>query len=206
MKPVSNFELLIGRIAPGPVSPLNRRIVQGYFLTITNLEDHPVQLVISMTSTAGGGQRQLDVGMPNTLSNTNVVFDNGVGNDTAIPCVVALNTVDIIVYRTQTDNPAPANNLLPIKPKQTMLFTLLPNVRAYNFGDSTSNSLEIRGFVEVRQEYDANGNPPAAPAKMIVTAEHRGTFLDNNFPNAGDYDQISYTVPFGSGAAVQEIN
>ena len=198
---ISNFELLIGRIAPGPASPLNRRVVQGYFLTITNLDNRPVQLVIKMTSPAGGGTRQLDIGLPATASNTNVVFDNGTSNDVAIPCVITPSAVNTIAYRTQTDNADPLKNLQPIQPQQTMLITVLPNVGSFNF---SGLGIEIRGYLEIRQEFKADGTLQP-PAKLVITAEHRGTFLDNNFPGIGDYDQISYALPFGNGAAVQEI-
>ncbi|MGB0563554.1 MAG: hypothetical protein ACPGVO_17380, partial [Spirulinaceae cyanobacterium] len=44
---VSTFELLVKRIAPQqvlpvPVQPVARRVVQGYFLTITNLESESI--------------------------------------------------------------------------------------------------------------------------------------------------------------------
>lgn len=203
---VSSFELLINRIAPGPSSPLNRRIVQGYFLSITNFENRDVQLAIRFTASSTGNAtadalRDL---IPGT--NANLVFDNAQQNNLTLTLLDFTSVVNgsqgftnTRVFQTPLITIA-VNSIPTIKSKQTALIALLPIVTP-SIAANPNPSLEIRGCVEL---FQVMGFPPA---QVLLNAEHRGTFLDNDFGVAGsppsaaeqDFDQISYSLALASG-------
>lgn len=199
---VSNFELLISRIAPvpsaGPNPPFNRKVVQGYFLSITNLDEtRDLKLnVVIVSSKATGADINRDF-IP--ITNASVIYDNAptVQNNVSLP-LVATNPVNAFVNTFRTEN-MPA-----IKPLQTVLVAILPNAM---LAGNPITSLEIRGHVRLHQVPNANGSMPAN-IKVMLSAECRGTFLDENAQtptSSFDFDQIAYSLEIASGAALNNL-
>jgi hypothetical protein len=194
---VSTFEVLVKPIAPRMVgnAPLNavaRRVVQGYFLTITNLES--VDLTFRL---------EFRISTPNPADPDRTLFNN----------------VDLVF------DIAGANNVIPLSGNatsstfggsfrlpagQTASVQLLPKPNLFGQVDP---DFEVRGYVVLRLPA-LRGNPgfffepqTAAPAKVLLSPEVRGTFLPNNFPAVltGDFDQISYALAIASGKALNEV-
>ncbi len=198
---VSTFELLIKRIAtvppaiPANISSVFRRVVEGYFLSISNLQsDRSIKLALRINISLDSGNRVI------SNANTQCFFDVN-------------STNNAVLGLTDITPAAPANikifrsDFFTIPPRQTGLVTLLPNV--IPFLNVPNPELEIRGFIEVVQ---ARGNiikgTPAS--EVLLTPEIRGTFLDNDFPsivptNELDFDQISYALPLSTGKAMNII-
>lgn len=207
---LTTFELLVKRIAPtpgGPANPANapfRRVVQGYFLTISHIpDDNSAALSLRMRFTTNIiGQDILDpnnrfyrglVGTSLANSNHSFVVDNaGVQTTTLLAALVPL-------VSSQPFESAP----FTIQPGQTISAALFPNV-GNPFVLSTEN-LAVRGYAEILTE---NGQP--ANEQLLISAEQRGTLLDNDYPvfnNADilDFDQISYSLPLAGGRALIRI-
>jgi hypothetical protein len=203
---VSTFELLVKRIAPlapgGVGNPVNapfRRVVQGYFLIITNLNPNRTAnffLRFTIPSLPAGGagafDREIDLsGNPNVRSG----YDVAAFNNVPLALSPAGGTADFKRFRTVRFSAGPL---------QTVSVNLLPNLG--NPAVLTNESLEVRGSVELFQAYGSiqdifNGVPAT---DVLLSAEIRGTFLDNDYPNnmVGtelDFDQINYGLPLASG-------
>jgi len=192
---VSNFEILVNRFGPAlppPAGNVFRRIVQGYFLTVTNLEPKRIlSLYTKFTTTAATGNRAL------SPSNLTCLFDNGmINNDprTINPSVVyALSGALMTTVQS-----------FKLKPKETCLLAFLPKTDPLTLQNA---DVEYRGYVELFQTFSVKNKPSA---KLLITPEYRGTYLDNAFPNPDladelDFDQLAYSVPLSSGQALNTV-
>lgn len=203
---VSTFELLVKRIAPlapgGVGNPVNapfRRVVQGYFLIITNLNpSRTANFFLRFTipslpaGNPGAFDREIDLsGDPNVRTG----YDVAAFNNVPLALSPAGGTADFKRFRTVRFSAGPL---------QTVSVNLLPNLG--NPAVLTNENLEVRGSVELLQAYISfqdflNGVPAT---DVLLSAEIRGTFLDNDYPNnmVGselDFDQINYGLPLASG-------
>lgn len=208
---VSNFELLLNRIANGgdpnlPSNVLFRRVVQGYFLTISNPNPTTITFQLRFTTNAA---TNTDFGDPN-----NAWYRGFVGSSVG-------NANHVLVVNREPDSIASVNNIqqgflptgtvfgaarqfLPDAPLatiqilggQTFSIALLPNT-SNPLVLGTAN-LAIRGYAEILVN-------PVVNLELIVSAEHRGTFLDNDYPSDSaesmDFDQIAYALPMFSGGS-----
>lgn len=197
---VSHFELLVKRIAPiaGSASaPLNapfRRIVQGYFMTITNLDTRTVNLRLRTTIPIGNPPIDREL-VPGAAGNVGTGFDVASSNNVNLSFAATTPLPNAKRFRTQ---------FFSIKANETVSINLLPNVANTLAGEN----LEVRGFSELIQERVGiqqlfNGVPAA---KLLVSAEYRGTMLDNDYPTGStsndlDFDQIAYSMPLSTGQA-----
>jgi hypothetical protein len=213
---LTTFELLVKRIAPtpgGPANPANapfRRVVQGYFLTISYLNDAaapaPLSLKIRFTTNVIN-ENILDPNnrfyrglIGNTPANSNHAF---VVDNAGVQTTTFLNALAVPPGSTaqQLETVAAAN--FNIQPGQTISAALFPNV-GNPFVLNTEN-LAVRGYAEI---LTANG--PAANKRLLISAEQRGTILDNDYPvfnntDVLDFDQISYSLPLAGGDALIKI-
>jgi hypothetical protein len=197
---ISTFELLAKPIAPVPglpanIRPVARRIVQGYFLTISNLEAFEVEYRIQFTI------RKPTVPNPNrVLLNNAVIFLDSVNDNTSIPLIKDADVAQTENYRAN----------FRIRGRNTASFQLLPRVPQV----LTASLLEVRGFVSLFRRRTNAG--PLSPVKVLLNPEIRGTFLPRNFPPVSappadadtefDFDQINYTLAIASGKAFNEIS
>jgi hypothetical protein len=190
---ISTFEILTAPIAPvmglPPVLlPVARRIVQGYFLTISNLEAFSVVYRIDFT-----------VSLPVAADPNKILLNNAVllvdfeGPNTNVPLTQVPGQPE--VYRAFFTIPAQKTASVQLLPK-------LPDVL-------NPGLLEVRGYVSLSRA--VFGFPPESfpPVRVLLNPEIRGTFLPNNFPSVVptelDFDQINYTLAIASGKGLNEI-
>lgn len=244
MKTISNFELLVKRILPlAPFSNQNdapntvaRRLVQAHFLTISNLElDRPVYFSLSyyvaninnnnlrglIYNSAGGA----------VTRNFELVYDgNGIDNASVNSGVTQVNSVITAVPLNRIFTITKTRNLI-IAPGETAMLAIFPNITPFERTPEVINILdpsitpspqfEVRGFIKIQQESNAEGetNPYINKlANVLITSEHRGTFLDNDFPNftervlstgariGMDFDQLSYALPLAEGKSLYTLD
>jgi hypothetical protein len=163
-----------------------RRIVQGYFLTISNLEAFDVQYRIQFTVSLPA------VPNPNkTLLGNAAIFLDSEGDNT--PVALIQDATQPEIYRAR----------FTIRARKTASFQLLPILP----GVLAASMLEVRGFVSLFRRRIFPGLLP--PVKVLLNPEIRGTFLPNNFPAPPntelDFDQINYTLAIASGKGLNEI-
>ncbi|MGB3309675.1 MAG: hypothetical protein WBG32_02110 [Nodosilinea sp.] len=200
---ISTFELLVKRIAPPPATPtVARRVVQGYFLTISNLEDKELLYTLDF-----------HISLPNppdpdrTLAGNAVVLVDVAGANQSLTLSPASATVSTTRFSTS----------FRLGAKQTASLQLLPNLTPALLA-APNPDLEVRGFVRLRLPavFSNAGRPfplfrrvpqSDSPVKVLLNPEIRGTFLPNNFPGGdGDFDQINYPLPLASGKSLNEIS
>ncbi len=185
---LSTFELLVKRIAPPPApASVARRVVQGYFLTLTNLESRDltfrVRFNISRPNPAGDPDRTL-------FDNVDLIYDIAGANDLIPLTGNAASTVFGGSFRV----PARQTASVQLLPKQSLFGAANPD-------------FEVRGFVTLRLPRLRGMAQSPTPAKVLLNAEVRGTFLPNGFPDGTleDLDQINYSLTLASGKALNEI-
>lgn len=191
---ISTFEILTAPIAPvmglpPELLPVARRIVQGYFLTISNLEAFSVVYRIDFT-----------ISLPVPANPNKILLNNAVllvdfeGPNTEVPLTQQLPAKPE-VYSGFFTIPAHKTASVQLLPK-------LPDVL-------DPGMLEVRGYVSLSRA--VFGFPPESfpPVKVLLNPEIRGTFLPNNFPSVVptelDFDQINYTLAIASGKGLNEI-
>lgn len=177
---ISTFEILLKPLAPGP-NPPARTIIQAYFLTITNLSEDAVDLDVNFTSTTPG----ID---PDENNNVITFFD-----------ITGVNTVSTL--SNVPGDPIRKRRTVNIPSRDTGLLILQPNV--FDSAVLDSANLEFRGYVEI---FVNEFSPLNNPQTLIVTPEHRGTFLPANLdempppqPEDLDFDQLAYSLPVVGG-------
>jgi hypothetical protein len=216
---LSNFEILLSRIAAPsdstiPLSAPFRRVVQGYFLTISNLASNgaAVNFELVFTINFTNVTSVANLSDPNNAFFRSFVSDSGVANPLATSNhVLVINkepnnttgtpglTQEVLLgpFGPGPDSHQFRSKTITIGIGQTFSIALLPNTS--NPFVLSPSSMAIRGYAEIEEV-------PAAGAKtLIITAEHRGTFLDNNYPSSSnetmDFDQIAYPMPMFSGGS-----
>jgi hypothetical protein len=194
---ISTFELLAKPIAPvmgtpPALLPVARRIVQGYFLTITNLESFEVEYRIQFTI-----RKPNPANANRVLLGNAVIFLDSVNNNSPVTLIKDPDVGETENYRAN----------FRIRGRNTASFQLLPKLPDV----LTPGLLEVRGFVSLFRRRRFGG--PLSPVKVLLNPEIRGTFLPNNFPTPPfpapttplDFDQINYTLAIASGKGLNEI-
>ena len=191
---VSTFELLVKRIAPPPTDPtVARRVVQGYFLTIANLEDQDYTYRLDF-----------HISTPNppdpdrTLAGNAVVLFDIAGANNPLPLFPS--------------GPDTFSTTFLLPAKQTASLQLLPDLTPALLTQANPD-LEVRGFVRLRLPALFDGLPlplfepqSETPVQVLLNPEIRGTFLPNGFPpGGGDFDQINYPLELASGRGLNRI-
>jgi len=198
---ITTFELLVKPIAPpAPGNPaitaVARRVVQGYFLTITNLEDRNLRYRLDFTQS-----------IPNPANPERSLQDNA-------DLVVDIAGVNQVIPLQQSGNRFFARFDVPAG--QTASAQLLPRLTPARLTNPTPD-LEIRGFVSLALPALPAGTTgilrfirvpqSETPVRVLLNPETRGTFLPNDFPVAttGDFDQINYAMAIATGQALNEV-
>ncbi len=205
---VSTFELLVKRIAPKSALPLPeqavaRRVVQGYFLTISNLETKDLRYRLEFKISLPDNPAQPDAGSRVLEGNTALIYDIA-GNNTFL----SLTRVGTTGRYVSQEFTVPAQKTISVE--------LLPDVA--KFAMQAEPLLEVRGFVSLFLPRDFSGSTlvekifgkpqSAQPVNVLLNAEIRGTFLPNDYPdnpNSADFDQINYSLSLASGKALNQI-
>jgi len=207
---ISNFELLYKPIAPvvGPPAEIGRVAVQGYFLEISNLENRDI-ILIFRARTPVRDPAVDGVNTEFTATNNVVAYDITADNvfDTT------MTSAGMPTLRTQNGHYV---NCLILPAGQTASLAILPDVR--NLFANPVADLAIRGYTELLLSSNIDSFNPltfSAPesARILVSAEHRGTFIDPEFDPSNalnqpdlDFDQLAYSLLTANGKALQIIN
>jgi hypothetical protein len=208
MATISTFEMLFKRLTPlppgtpGTVAPIARRVLQGYFLTITNLENADYFYRVTF-----------NISFPDSNDPNKKLFNNHV----FITDVAGSNT--FVTLAGNANSTRYARNVT-VPARKTALVTLLPAIPAGgatidDFFATPNPQLEVRGYVELtlpRTGFsfpnNISGTPQSlTPVNVLVTAETRATFLPDNFPSANprDFDQVNSPLPLAEGRAQIQI-
>ncbi len=197
---VSNFELIYKAQAPVPPIgvPNVETVVQGYFLTITNLEDKALSYRVEFVTTpppATAPQRAL-----RTLADNTVVFVDSPGSDNAPGALTG--SIDDTIFRL--------NRFVRIPPNGTALIAVLPsifNLPGLDPTPITQPEFEVRGYVRLTLPALFQFGPGLflrpqsdVPVKVLITPQHRSLFLTPE-PANQITDQVVSPLPTASGAA-----
>jgi len=209
---ISNFELLLNPLAPtaGPAAEIGRVVIQGYFLEISNLESRDINLIFRTRTS-----------VKQTADSINSEFSTpvlGIANNIVVYDITQDNLPTISPYMILEGETIPGKQLghflpcLTLPAGQTASFAVLPNVQTLlPAPGSPPPDLVIRGYTELIQS-GATSSPPAS-ARVLVSPEHRGTFIDPDFDPTNfatqsdlDFDQLAYGLPTANGQAIQTLN
>lgn len=194
---LSTFELLVKRIAPlngdPAVTAVARRVVQGYFLTLSNLE------AIDLTF-----QLEFFISRPNPVDPDRTLD----GRADMIYDIAGANTPLFLYGGSGSSRFATA---FSVPAGQTISVQLLPKPLLFS---DLNPDFEVRGYVVLTLpalfdltsfSFKAQSNKPA---RILVNPEMRGTFLPNSYPAAlgGDFDQIDYPLAIASGKGLNAID
>ncbi len=217
-----------------------RKIVQGHFLTISNTElQRSIYFKVKYTygnnlpssSVAPDIERELKLAaFPPTSSpfNSVLAYDGG-----------SLNN-EFVVSSTATGVNIPGGDFFVVSTKnlrlragETGLLALLPFIQPTGENSLTdiTPSLEVRGFITIEQVADAQYINSAGvtitetnpfvnqPANVVISSEHRGTFVDNDFDGTKteivfgsgirvgfDFDQLAYALPLAEGKSLYTLD
>jgi hypothetical protein len=182
---VSTFEVLVKNQLP-PISALekiNRTVIQGYFLTIANVNFFPVTVSVVITVKFPSG------GVPADFTNFLSALDIS-GTNLFPPAPQATLTPEVSLTNNK------ARLTFTLEENTTGLLILQADITKSNIIDDAN--FEARGYVEVFLSSLSGDNE----ATLIVTPEHRGTFFKNikgeTLADVG-LDQIAYALPVRDG-------
>ncbi|WP_144036931.1 hypothetical protein [Synechococcus sp. MW101C3] len=191
MTVLSTFEILLKPQLPKDLTEkipalgkVTRVILQGYFLTVSNLSDKGVGLSVTFVTITPG----LDPSK--ILARFDVIGQNGPAS--------------------LTQDPPPANQPSPKKgdvvrtkfsiflnPHDTGLLIVQPDASKPNVLKAVD--FELRGYVEL----SLSASNMQQASDVLVTAEHRGTFFDgSNLDNTAALGELSYALPLANGGSL----
>lgn len=199
---VSHFELIFKPQAPGPATGVAvERVVQGYFLEITNLENKEYYYQVEFrTSPPAATLPQRSVS-----GNTIYFVDTPPGTD---------NQSGILSGSLSSSTFQLSNGFIRIPAGGTALLAVLPSIfgNAFDPTPLTVPNFEVRGHVVLKLPALFPPFPPfkfitqaqsAAQVKVLLTAQNRATFFSAT--NAIT-DQIQTSLPLASGTAVNLLD
>ncbi|MGH2413911.1 MAG: hypothetical protein ACRDEA_09525 [Microcystaceae cyanobacterium] len=174
---VSTFELIVKPQLPRDIPGLgavSRTVIQGYFLTIANTDNHDVVVSLVFTSVTP------TVDIDKTFTFLDVTGVNIPGD----------LRPDTVAGKARFTIPIPAND--------TVLFILQPDILRNNGELLNTTDFEVRGYVDISVSSLSN----APSVTLLVTPEQRGTFFKDL--NAADpqLDQIAYGIPTATGGSL----
>jgi hypothetical protein len=193
--PISTFELLAKPIAPRnqlPVAqrPVARRIIQGYFLTITNLES--IELTYRL---------EFRISTPNPVDPDRTLFNN-------VDLLIDIAGANTFIPLSGNAGSTTFGGSFRLPAGQTASVQLLPRLSLL----IPDPDFEVRGYVVLRLPALGRGifqfGPQTEkPVSVLLSPEIRGTFIPNDFPASatGDFDQINYALPIASGKALNAL-
>lgn len=206
---ISTFELLYRPLTPplgDGTEAIARRVLQGYFLTVSNLDD---ERGFTFTIT-------FRISLPDPPNPSRTLAGNALFiSDVAGP---GNQFRTFLLNQPRGSNRFSANFAVPAG--ATALVVLLPNITVPGFFSSGPADIEIRGNVQLdlpcRLPEDApfgrlvrTEPQPGAPAPVLLNAEHRATYLPRGWPEDGvrplDFDQTGTAVALASGRARNDV-
>lgn len=197
---VSHFELIFkpqSPAAPTGVAAVDR-LIQGYFLAITNLEDVEYRYRLEFVATPPPPAQP-----QRSLAGNTLVFIDNPGTD---------NQQGVLTGGLANEVFRPSTGLVRIAPRTTALVAVLPSAFGPFPGEATPlvvPNFEVRGYVRIAlpalfPPFGGGGGffpvPQAAgPVRVLLTPQNRTTF----FTAAGVIsDQTQASLPLAGGNAV----
>jgi hypothetical protein len=196
MQNVSTFELLFKPQAPVPNV---ERVVQGYFLTISNLEPKEYRYRVEF------------VVFPPPPGTPNQAFRSPAGNTlTFVDTGGVDNAGGTLTGGLASSTFTPSSGLIRVPAHGSALLAVLPSVFPSPLDPTpvVDPVLEIRGYVKISLPALLAFNPlrlkaqSAAPVKVLLTPQQRATFYGaaNQIT-----DQIQASLPTANGKAQSSI-
>ncbi|MGY6549912.1 MAG: hypothetical protein ACXIU7_13055 [Roseinatronobacter sp.] len=182
---VSQFELVYK--PQSPVGPADVAL-QGYFLTITNLEDMDLRFRLRFTtSSVSDPDRSL-------FQNAAVLIDTPDVNNSGIFSLSGNLTSKSFLLRKLVDIPAHGTALVAVLPSDPFPPQLVPAANA-NF--------ECRGFVTLTLPPNRLKPQAKAPVKVLLSAQNRTLYVtqQDDLPNG----QSQASIPISTGQSLNEI-
>ncbi len=213
---ISNFELLLKPQSPAAPSGSMAvdRVLQGYFLEITNLEPVPLRYALEFVifpPPAGTPNQEFRSLAGNTLC----IVDTG-GTDNRFGTLNGSLASSVFTPRFPTARPSPfpaaGDRLITVPALGTALVAVLPSafgvIDPIEMTPLTMPNFEVRGFVRIRLPPVFRGTFPFftrqldRPARTLLTPQNRATFLT---ATGAISDQTQTGLPLASGKALNEI-
>ncbi len=201
---VSTFEILFkpqSPAAPAGVLAVDR-VIQGYFLTITNLEaqEYRYRLEFIVPPVPAGTP---DAAFRTPAGNTLVFVDTGGGD----------NVPGVLSGAATGERFVPSTGFVRVPARATALVAVLPSAFGPTPLDPSPLALptfETRGHVRITLPalrppgsfFTPSVPQSAAPVRVLLTPQHRATFLRADNSIAG---QVQATLPLAGGAAAMSI-
>jgi hypothetical protein len=182
---VSTFEVLVKPQLPlvAGIANINRNVIQGYFLTIANVNFFPVTVSVVFTINFPDDPVTLPKNFADFLNAVDISGINLISNQ-LVPETVPQNNKARLTFTV------PENT--------TGLLILQADILKNNSETLLAANFEARGYVEIFLS-SLSGSDSAT---LLVTPEHRGTFYkDLNGEKLTDVglDQIAYALPVSNG-------
>jgi hypothetical protein len=162
---ISTFEILLKPQLPKSItakkpelSPLSRKILQGYFLTIANITNDFAFLSLVITTRTPGLEADKIL----------TVLDAVGGNDPVSSVFEGTGEIQKTRFT------------FPINANDTGLFILQPN--ALNDELREEANFELRGYVEIF----ISSVSTTKTTQLLITPEHRGTFFGTDNSELGE--------------------
>jgi hypothetical protein len=180
---VSTFEVLVKPQLPAvaQIKNLSRNVIQGYFLTIANVNFFPVTVSVVFTINFPDDPITLPKNFADFLNAVDISGINLISNQ-LVPETVPKNNKARLTFTV----PENTTGLLILQPNILDTETLL------------SANFEARGYAEIFLS-SLSGSDSAT---LLVTPEHRGTFYKDlagaTLADVG-LDQIAYALPVNNG-------
>lgn len=201
---VSTFEVLVKPqlpSVPGVTANLSRNVIQGYFLTIANVNFFPVTLSVVFT-----------IKFPQDLTpELTPTTDEFPKNFDDFLSVVDISGTNLLPSDPRAPKLVP--EFVPSTNKARLTFTLAENstgllllqANILNRDILAGANFEARGYVEIFLS-SLSGSDTAT---LIVTPEQRGTFYKNSDSETVaevGLDQIAYALPISNGGVFKLSN
>jgi hypothetical protein len=187
---ISTFELLVKSINPLMGQPaelaLTQRVMQGYSLTISNLESVDLSFRLEFRTSYA-----------DPMDQQHTLFNNA-----DLVCQIAGS--NLLVELTGNADNTLFGSSFQIPAGQTAHLHLMPK---------PNPELEVRGYVVLRLPALRSNfgfifeSQAAHPVKVLLNAETRGTLLPRDWPTTpmGDSQPFNQTLPLASGRALNEV-
>lgn len=200
---VSSFELIFK--PQSPVDPSTggqvAKVIQGYFLSVTNLEDEDYFYRFNFRIADPSGALPAE----RTLTDNTVAIVDTPSGDNAFTRLVS----------GDGENFRLASGSVKIPARGTALVAVLPQVFGPIPGDPnpiTTPAFEVRGYVEISLPLIFNRpskfgvsvfeQQSKTPVSVLLTPQYRASYLDEANTIT---DQTQSTVPTGNGSGVVEV-
>jgi hypothetical protein len=190
---VSTFEVLVKPQLPdvAKIAGLSRTVIQGYFLTIANVNFFPVTVSIVFTI-----KFPRDPSDPNARPQSFDDFLDAIDVSGKNLLSIFDPEAKLVPELVPQNNKARLTFTLP--ENDTGLLILQPDILSPTLNLLSQKNFEARGYVEIFLSSLSGSND----ATLMVTPEHRGTFfkdLDGETTADIGLDQIAYTLPVTNG-------